>query len=145
MSAEEWLAERARIEQAATEGPWETGNYWGALTHGPDGVIGAYYGEECPACDESLDAEAEVVVEVGDLDWIADARTALPKALDALGAVLALHRPHVCGEVPLWQLERGACFIGNDGCLSVGTCRDCQMPYPCPTVTQIQEALNARA
>ena len=81
MTAADWIAEQRRIEQAATEGPWETGNYWGALTHGPDGVIGAYYGEECPACDESLDAEAEVVVEVGDLDWIADARTSAARCL----------------------------------------------------------------
>ena len=72
MTAADWIAEQRRIEQAATEGPWEagTGEYVSGvgLMVAPDdgGVSGT------------------------NAEWIADARTALPKALAALEAVLAL-------------------------------------------------------
>ena len=89
------LEEMRAIEQAATEGPCETGRYWGALTHESDGVLGAYYGEDCPACDESLNAEAEVVIESINLDFIAAARTFVPEALDALEEILELHSHEV--------------------------------------------------
>ena len=142
MTAADWLAERARIEQAASEGPWE---------HEGVGEIIQHFSLPEPATIVSTDVacmgycyggSAAGVERDEDAEFIADARTALPKALDALEAVLALHRLHVCGEVPLLQMERGACFIGHDGCLSVGTCRDCKMPYPCPTVAVITEALT---
>ena len=140
MTAADWIAEQRRIEQAATEGPWRAAvvarytdadgderGRGGIYPGGPSGPPPIFI------TPDWLTADAE---------FIADARTALPKALDALEAVLALHRLHVCGEVPLVQMERGACFIGHDGCLSVGTCRDCKMPYPCPTVAVITEALT---
>lgn len=58
-----------------------------------------------------------------DAEFIVDARTALPKALDALEAVLALH----CAE-PYAQ--------GPD------YCTECEHRSPCPTVAAITEALG---
>lgn len=88
MSARETLAEMRAIEQAATEGPW----VWEKPSD-----------EEWPMHAESLvsDSGADVLYGWGydasgiegsseDRAFIADARTALPKALDALEAVLAL-------------------------------------------------------
>ena len=68
-----------------------------------------------------------------------DTRRDLRTACDALEAVLALHRPHICGEA--WGTQ-GACFIGHGGCMSGGTCRECRMSYPCPTVAAVTGALS---
>ena len=109
VSAEEWLAERARIEQAATEGPWEingAGEYVSGvgLMVGPgdDGVSGA------------------------DVDFITDARTAMPKMRAALEAVLALHWGEPYAQGP-------------------GYCAECEHQWPCPTVAAITAALGAES
>lgn len=90
MTAADWIAERRRFEQAATEGPWiaATGAYawdndddathvWHRKPIGNDGIY--------EAIGKVLDQTA-----IEDAEFIADSRTALPKALDALEAVLAL-------------------------------------------------------
>ena len=92
MTAADWIAERRRFEQAATEGPWEAGtgdgdprpHVWTSRSSGCVAeityVVPNDYGDVRPA----------------DAEFIAAARTALPRALDALEAVLAMH---VDGEV----------------------------------------------
>lgn len=116
MSAEEWLAERARIEQAATEGPWRSSpeRDWDGyeLYRAPldGGVFGT--GGEVGFTDTYDDGA-----------FIADARTALPKALDALEAVLALHWGEPCAQGPDY-------------------CAECEHMWPCETYSAIAEALG---
>ena len=91
MTAADWIAERRRIEQAATKEPWEVCEEdWACISHGPDSVIHGYYEGECPACGSSMLDKASVALDGEDAEFIADARTALPRALAALEAVLAL-------------------------------------------------------
>ena len=91
--ADDWIAEQRRIEQAATEGPWEYDGC-GKITQrfslpepratvvSTDVACMSYcYGGSASGVERDEDAE-----------FIVDARTALPKALAALEAVLALHR-----------------------------------------------------
>ena len=73
MSAADWIAERHRIEQAASEGPWEI-NGAGEYVSGVGLMV----------------APDDGGVSGTDVEFIADARTAMPKALNALEAVLAL-------------------------------------------------------
>lgn len=141
MSARETLAGMRAIEQAATEGPWGTGNYWGALTHGPDGILGAYYEGDCPACDESLDAEAEVVIEGVDLDFIAASRSFVPKALAALDAVLAMHAPSKEPTSGHYYCDSDECDRAGEGELR-DACQHCGHWFPCPTTAAIEQALS---
>ena len=90
MSAADWIAERHRIEQAASEGPWEHEGVGEIIQHfslpEPATIIstdvacmGYCYGGSAAGVERDEDAE-----------FIADARASLPKALAALEAVLAL-------------------------------------------------------
>ena len=83
MSAAEWIAKRRELLDAATEGPWEA-EYSGATG---DCVI---------PHDAQSTLEAVAITRLyhraGDAQLIADARTSLPLALDALEAVLVLAR-----------------------------------------------------
>ena len=73
MSATEWIAQRRELLDAATEEPWYAtdGINWGAR------VATSYY-------------DLADVRKTSDAKLIADARTSLPTALDALDAVLGL-------------------------------------------------------
>ena len=73
MSAAEWIAKRRELLDATTEGPWYDmdGIDWEARVGG-GGLEIADTGK------------------VPDAQFIADARTSLPRALDALEAVLGL-------------------------------------------------------
>ena len=99
---------------AATEGPWEhlnprnTYNHAVVDSHGEDlanDYEGVWYFEE-------------------DAEFIASARTDMPRLIDALKAVLELHQP-----VPYAQ--------GSD------YCDECEHPAPCQTVQAIATALGA--
>ena len=117
MSAADWIAERARIEQAASEGPWE---------HEGVGEIIQHFSLPEPATIVSTDVyggSAAGVERDEDADFIADARTALPKALNALESVLALHWGEPYAQGP-------------------GYCAECEHQWPCETYTAITEALT---
>ena len=129
MSAEDWLAERARIEQAASEGPWE---------HEGVGEIIQHFSLPEPATIVSTDVacmgycyggSAAGVERDEDAAFIADARTAMPKMRAALEAVLALH-PWECLECEGIDLDASP------------RCGHCYEPWPCPTVVLIREALT---
>ena len=89
MSAADWIAERARIEQAATDGPWvrewSTPDQWWIIHGQPNPARG----DDRMVCPEvaTLNHREDWTA---DVEFIADARTAMPKALNALEAVLAL-------------------------------------------------------
>ena len=158
MTAADWLAERRRIEQAASEGPWE---------HEGVGEITQHFSLPEPATVVSTDVacmaycyggSAAGVERDEDAEFIADARTALPKALDALEAVLKLHKPVAvyaqadeceCGNEDHAIIES---VQGDDLCWDTPTgeqrCAECldedsgYIDYPCPTVVLIREALT---
>ena len=131
MTAADWIAERHRIEQAASEGPWEingAGEYVsgvGLMVAPDDGGVSG---------------------------------TAMPKALNALEAVLKLHEPVAvyaqadeceCGNEDHTIIESEQ---GDDLCWDTPTgeqrCAECldedseYIDYPCPTVATITEALT---
>ena len=86
MSARETLAEMRAIEQAATEGPWEAGG-------GDDDPRPAVWAARSSDCFPRIayvvpNDFGDVLPE--DAEFIAAARSFVPKALDALEAVLAL-------------------------------------------------------
>ena len=123
MSAADWLAERRRIEQAASEGPWE---------HEGVGEITQHFSLPEPATVVSTDVacmgycyggSAAGVERDEDAEFIADARTSAPKMRAALEAVLALHWGEPYAQGP-------------------GYCAECEHLWPCGTYTAITEALT---
>ena len=115
MSAADWIAERHRIEQAASEGPWEI-NGAGEYVSGVGLMV----------------APDDGGVSGTDVEFIADARTAMPKMRAALEAVLALH-PWECLECEGIDLDASP------------RCGHCYEPWPCPTVAAIAEALGVES
>lgn len=121
MSAADWIAEQRRIEQAATEGPWRAAvvaRYVDddGCERGKGGIYPAG-----PMGPPPLFVTPDWVA--ADAEFIADARTALPKALDALEAVLALHWGEPCAQGPDY-------------------CAECEHMWPCETYSAIAEALG---
>ena len=118
---QEWIDEGRALTAESTEGPWEArmesptmgGEVWTLRTGGQPGikmVVSEYqFGE-------------------GNAAFIADARTRLPLALDALQAVLDMHRP-------IWV----------DWIEYCKHCVDFGGEYPCPTVQAIHTALGAES
>ena len=83
MSAVEWIAKRRELLDAASEGPWfqdadDPGLVWGEQRSDGDGHWSLF------ASETGHDAAAQP----SDAALIADARTSLPRALDALEAAL---------------------------------------------------------
>ena len=128
MSAADWLAERRRIEQAATDGPWmsewDTSDEWWTIHGQPNPTKG----DERMVCPEVATLQHSEDW-TADVDFITDTRASLPKALDALEAVLALH-PWECLECEGIDLDASP------------RCGHCYEPWPCPTVAAITKALG---
>ena len=119
---QDWLDEGKALTAESTEGPWEVrmgnptmgGEVWTLRTGGQPGIK--------MAVNEYQFGE-------GNSRFIADARTRLPQALDALQAVLDLHQPvKFFGHSATW-------LRCTQGCSA----------WPCPTVQAIQTALGAEA
>ena len=89
MTAAEWIAKRRELLDAATEGPWE-------VTFGPREPARVWASH--PGDREAVATIAGFVEDrddISDARLIADARTSLPTALDALEAVLEIETAHV--------------------------------------------------
>lgn len=80
MSAAEWIAKRRELLDAATEGPWVA--EYSSLHR--DCVVP----HDARSTREAV-AQTRLLRAASDAALIADARTSLPRALDALEAVLA--------------------------------------------------------
>ena len=159
MSAAEWIAKRRELLAAASEGPWfqdadDPGLVWGEQRSDGDGYWSLF------ASETGHDAAAQP----SDAALIADARTSLPRALDALEAVLKAHRPvsfsfswrdgvamhEVC---PGCQDKAGThpcgCWRDEDQPHVCAVCSDPEhrmdAPWPCMTVQTIESALGADA
>ena len=162
MTAADWLAERARIEQAATEGPWENDGGgeinqhfslpepWATVVSTDVACMAYCYGGSAAGVERDEDAE-----------FIADARTSAPRMRAALEAVLALHETVAvyaqadeceCGNEDHTIIESGQ---GDDLCWDTPTgelcCPECldedsgAIDYPCPTVAEIAKALGVES
>ena len=117
-----WLDKGKALADQATQGPWE------AFEDSDQHLAG------CPPTIENLVYAGAVetpIIDWGngstkeDAEFIADARTRLPLALDALQAVLDMHRP-------IWV----------DGIEYCKHCVDFGGEYPCPTVRAIHDAIK---
>lgn len=133
VSAIDWLDERDRIEQAATEGEWRAEKhidfsyepgYSVYLAPADGGVFGAD-GDIGWACTKA------------DAAYIADARTSLPKAAAALRAVLELHQPVNALNM---RTNRVQPVCSERSC---GQENGDFMAWPCPTVRAIEKAFES--
>ena len=132
-----WLDRGCTIADQATEGPWEA--------YEDSDVQYAGY----PPIAENLVYAGAVetpIIDWGngstkaDAEFIADARTRLPQALNALQAVMEIHKPYHADHY----------YVGmNGGSLHrfVLRCEGCEESggvegYPCPTVRAIQNAIK---
>lgn len=131
-----WLAEARTLADQATEGPWdadgrEITQHWQReepwLT-----IVGTQVG--CiPYC---YGGSGEGVERDEDAAFIADARTRLPQALDALQAVLKIHAPIDA----LNMRYRGG--RAQQVCTGCGTDDGNWNHLPCPTVRAITDAIG---
>ena len=124
---QEWIDEGRALTAESTEGPWEArmesptmgGEVWTLRTGGQPGikmVVSEYqFGE-------------------GNSQFIADARTRLPQALDVIQAVLDMHRPSTADTGEEEILFCPECFDVED----VGEVDT----WPCPTVQAIHDAIK---
>ena len=85
MSAAEWIAQRRELLDAATEGPWIA--EYSSLHR--DCVVP----HDARSTREAV-AQTRLLRAAGDAALIADARTSLPRALDALEAAQGLAKVH---------------------------------------------------
>lgn len=126
-----WLDQGKALAGQATQGPWEA---YADSDYQPAG---------CPPIIEQLVYAGAVETPI--IDWgngstkadaafIADARARLPQALNALQAILDLHKPvdvepsdTVCGEC--------SNSLPNGRFLPI-------VEYPCPTVRAIQDVIK---
>ena len=97
MSARGWIAARRELLDATTEGPWFQGRSGRRYESDRD-----VYSRREPDEEDSHDI-ATYVWSAEDAALIADARTSLPLALEALGAVLK----------EVWRIESGHHFHGT--------------------------------
>ena len=119
MTAADWIAEQRRVEQAATEGPWEAGTGDGD----PHPHVWTSRSSACVAEITYVVPNDYGDVRPDDAVFIAEARTSLPKMRAALEAVLALHWGEPCAQGPDY-------------------CAECEHLWPCETYSAITEALG---
>lgn len=117
----DWLKERRRIHDAATEGPWESHGTTAATAWSGAGDYSGPVDDREPVANASPE----------DVSAIVDAHSTLPALLTAAENVLELHTETVHGECSI-------CFecTYNDGYEVDYSPYD----YPCPTVRSIETA-----
>ena len=159
-----WIAKRRELLDAATEGPWSAAT--GALV-GDDEDEATHVWHRTYLADRAWMTVGKVLdndmdqTTIEDAEFIADARTSLPRALDALEAALKGHRPvsfsfswqtgvtmhEVCGTC---QDKAGVhpcgCWRDEDVSHLCAVCSDpehrMEAPWPCMTVHAIATALG---
>ena len=115
-----------RIRKQADAATWGTWATWKDQDSTDWEVLGAHddYGNPALIASE---------VEGEDAEFIAAARTDVPRLVDALEAVLAMHTPKDNGRVtPCCSCEQWIESSDDEACIE----------YPCPTVEAITTALE---
>lgn len=133
---------KARAE-AATEGPWSWSGRVAPVLSGYAGTSYRYSKEVIEAehhgeCGCRSDCQLEVTVDPLDAEFIASARSDIPRLVAALEAVLELHK------MELDFKGRPFCVECDSNCHSYsGTrCDSPDAPFPCPTVAIVRTALG---
>ena len=122
------LDEIAARADAATEGPWRAlgtgaagGDHWYICDDGE--AIASISAQDCINEDQREP----------DAEFIAHAREDVPKLVEALRAVEAVH-------VMSCELSVSNCDKGES--CPLACCGPCGETWPCPTITAIREALS---
>ena len=129
-----WLDEARALADQATEGPWEADGHEITQHWSRPEPWQTIVGAEVACMAYCYGGSAEGVESDKDAAFIADARTRLPQALNAIQAVLDLHKPEEYDGYP----------HSPDGVM----CAVCLTEYneyeewPCPTVRAIQNAIK---
>lgn len=138
-AAETWIRDRRALVDAATEGPWSAADEHGNLP----GAYPAWYVSQMVPGFETMSPKDGYVGDVADTPCpedaalIADSRTSLPKALDALEAVLELHHRREWTRMQDFQHFGQTEFPDQ--------CDRCHVKYPCETVAAITTALGVES
>lgn len=122
-----WLDEARTLASQATEGPWEADGREITQPWQSGGSWQTIVGIEVDCMPYCYGGYAKGVSRDEDGEFIADARTRLPKALNALQAVLEVHTP--VDEEP----SKTICAA----CTELLTVK-----WPCPTVRAIQTVIE---
>jgi hypothetical protein len=137
MTAGEALAAIRERAEAAVKGPWIKDPDDPAIVLRPDkgdgwdGIV-----------ISRVQRDDYGLVEEGTTEFISHARTDVPKLVEALEAVLAKHQKHPGGG-------QGYDADGNyvefdEVCQACGQYDEYAVPWPCPTVTAVETALEGR-
>lgn len=121
-----WLDQGRTLTDQATEGPWEASSSEATMNDRSEWKIGKYNRPQV----------LRSVMRGADAAFIADARTRLPQALDALQAVLDLHAPIDA----LNMRHRGGRV--QQVCIGCGQDDGNWNYWPCPTVRAITDAIG---
>lgn len=121
----ETLARIRNQAAAASEGPWMGISY-------PDGFLGRVIGGNGFTVAEDFGQDA-------DAEFIAASRTTVPALLDALEAVLKVHRD---GGESQGYLDNGHYGVIDHCCTECGSYGEYGTPWPCPTVQAITTTLE---
>lgn len=129
-----WINEARVLVAGATEGGWFVTEEW---EEQPDGcrtpieyLVNSVNGDEIPHFRDGFRR--------GDAAFIADARTRLPQALDALQSVLDKHQD---GGRSQGYVE-GGYGVMEHACTECGTLGEYGVEWPCRTVETIRDALG---
>ena len=129
MTTADWIKRRRELLDDATEAPWTPEDVYGLVA--PTKIDGYTHPVE----------RAEAIRQgAADDALIADARTSLPAALDALEAVLTYHRP---GEGSSQGYTPDGYGYVEPYCAGCEASDEYAVAWPCPTVTAIEAALRA--
>ena len=131
-TAADWITRRRELLDDATEAPWT-----------PEGVYGLVAPTKIDGYTHPVERAEAIRQGAANAALIADTRTSLPLALDALDAVLAQHRPVSyaatanCGLV-LYEV----CPTCHDKArVHLHICAECNKTWPCATAEAIDTAL----
>ena len=141
-NTQEWLDKGRALADQATQGPWDTDGREVTQHWSRPEPWQTIVDTEVSCMDFCYGGSAKGVERYEDAEFIADSRTRLPQALNALQAVLEIHKPfhadHYYNGMDGESLHR--LVLRCDGCDKSGGIED----YPCPTVQAIQTELGRK-
>ena len=135
---QEWIDKGKALADQATQGPWETDGREVTQHWSRPEPWQAIVDTEVSCMDFCYGGSAKGVERYEDAEFIADARTRLPQALNALQAVLTLHKPIDAHNV--WNTEGRLQQV----CTGCGQDDGNWTRWPCPTVQAIQTELEQK-
>ena len=138
---QEWIDKGKALTDQATQGPWQTDGCEVTQHWSRPEPWQTIVDTEVSCMDYCYGGSAKGVERYEDAEFIADARTRLPQALNALQAVMEIHKPFQAYADHGMDGESLHRFVLRcDGCEESGGIED----YPCPTVRAIQTELERK-